>query len=59
MSWRSFFALAADIACAIIGMKMVRHADTLPPWADLTVSCVGVVFIWLCLVAWPWERKPE
>ena len=54
---RQATAIAADIACAVIGMGLIRNADSLPSWADLTCTCVGVIFLWLCLVTWPWEKK--
>lgn len=55
---RQTAAIAADIACAVIGMGLIRNADALPSWADLTCTGVGVVFLWLCLVTWPWEKEP-
>lgn len=59
MTARSFWAVAADVTCALVGVGLVRNAPGLPAWADLTCTCVGLVFIWLCLVTWPWERPSE
>lgn len=56
MTVRRLFAVAADIVCALIGVGLIRNASDLPAWADLTCTCVGLIFVWLCLVRLPWER---
>lgn len=55
---RKATAIAADIMCAAIGMSLIRNADRLPAWADATCTLVGLIFIWLCLMTWPWEKEP-
>lgn len=55
---RKAAAIAADIACSAIGIGLIRNADSLPSWADVTCTFVGIVFMWLCLVTWPWEKEP-
>lgn len=58
MALRNTFAILADIVCAFIGVGLIRNAASLPSWADLTCTLVGLVCVWLCLARWPWEKEP-
>lgn len=55
---RRALAIVADLASSFIGIGLIRHSDTLPSWADATCTVVGVIFLWFCLMRWPWEPKP-